>query len=188
MIVLLLGPSALVVIVVLHVLLQRTVYSAGEPRARLKLVIRIVLGVTALWGILAVVLLSKLPLPLLVLNTAYVIVVSFGLGMCYFNVFALSETALRIRFLLESYVAEKRGDTASTPGADEGYDAESLIGVRIDRLLAMGAAREQDGRIRMASAPLVLTSKLFHFARSVWRGVLFGPAADDRTSEVWKDL
>jgi len=108
--------------------------------------------------------------------------------MCYFNVFALSETALRIRLLLESYLAEKQGDLARTPAATEGYDAAALIGVRIDRLLAMRVAREQRGRILMVSAPLVLTSKLVHFTRSVWKRVLFGPAADDRTFEVWEDL
>ena len=92
MIVLLLAVSAPVVIMLLHLLLQRTVYSAGEPGARLKLVIRIVVGVTVIWGILTAVVLWKLPAPLLLLNMAYVMVVVFGLGMCYFNVFALSES------------------------------------------------------------------------------------------------
>ena len=40
----------------------------------------------------------------------------------------------------------------------------------------------------MVSAPLVLTSKLFHFVRSIWKGVLFGPVEEGRTSEAWKDL
>ena len=145
MIVLLLGISAPVAMFVSHVLLQRTVYAGGEPKARLKLAIRIVLGVTVIWGILAAAVLSGLLLPLLLLNTAYVMFVSFGLGMCYFNVFALSETALRIRVLLETYLAEKRGETSSRPGVVEGYDAAALIGVRVDRLLSMGAAREQGG-------------------------------------------
>ena len=159
-----------------------------NPELRLKLVIRIVVGVTAVWGILAAVFLWSLPVPLRLLNIAYVIVVAFGLGMCYFNVFALSESALRIRILLESYAAEKRGDPTWNSGSLKDYDAAALIGVRIDRLLALGAARERDGKIRAVSGPLILTAKLFHLIRSIWRRVLYGAALDDRTSDVWKDL
>ena len=186
--VLVLAISAPVAMMLLHVLLQRTVYLAGESRARLKLVIRIVTGVTAACGVLSAAMFSSLPLPLLLLNTAYVTIVSFGLGMCYFNVFVLSETALRIRLLLESYVAEKRGDKGWDHGTLKAYDAAALIGARIDRLLAMEAAREQGGKILVVSVPLVLTAKLFHFIRSIWKGVLFGPVPDDRTSDVWKNL
>ena len=92
-----------------------------------------------------------------------------------------SETALRIRFLLESYLAEKRDQAGPAPGFEKEYDPATMIGVRIDRLLAMGAARGQDGKILMVNVPLILTAKLFHFARSVWRGVLFGSADDDRS-------
>ena len=172
----------------LHLLLQRTVFSGGEPKARLNLVIRIVVGVTVVWGLLSAVVLSRLPLPLLLLNTAYVVVVSFGLGMCYFNVFALSETALRIRLLLESYVAEKQGRSTVSPGTLRDYDASALIDVRIDRLLAMGAAREHEGKILAVSLPLIWTSKFFYVIRSNMRWLLFGSIVDDRTSEVWKDL
>ena len=188
MIILLLATSAPVAMLLSHLLLQRTIYCTGDAKARLKLVIRIVVAVTAVWGVLSAAVLSRLPLPLLLLNTAYVMIVSFGLGMCYFNVFALSETALRIRLLLESYLAEKRGDASWEPGIPKDYDAATLIKVRIDRLLAMGAVREENGKILAVSTPLVLTSKLFHFIRSIWKEVLFGSVPDDRTSEVWKDL
>ncbi len=87
MIVLLLGISAPIAMMLLHLVVQRTVCSAAEPRARLRLVIRIVMSVTMIWGVLATAVLSWLPLPLLLLNAGYVIVVSFGLGLCYFNVF-----------------------------------------------------------------------------------------------------
>ncbi len=188
MIVLGLAISAPIVMMLLHLLLQRTVYSGGEPKARLKLVIRIVAGVTLAWGILSALVLSRLPWPLLWLNTAYVLVVSFGLGMCYFNVFALSETALRIRLLLESYVAEKQGRSDRPSETLKNYNAESLIRVRIDRLLAMGAAREQNGKIVAVSLPLIWTSKLIHFVGLSFRRVLFGHAGEDRTPDAWKDL
>jgi hypothetical protein len=189
MIVILLAASAPVAVLLLHVLLQRTVCTGGEPRARLKLVIQIVLGVTVTWGILAAVVLRGLPVPLLLLNIIYVMIVTFGLGMCYFNVFALSETALRIRFLMEAYAAEKRGGAGAWNSRSlEDYDAATLIGMRIDRLLTMGAARERDGKILVVSVPLILTARLFHFAGSAWKHVLFGAASDDRASEVWKNL
>ena len=182
MTVLVLAISAPMTMILWHVLLQRTIFSAGEPRARLKLVIRIILGVMAIWGVLTIAVLSWLPLPLLFLNTAYVMVVSFGLGMCYFNVFALSETALRIRLLTEFYLTEKWDDTGRSRGTIREYDAATMIRVRINRLLAMGAAREQNGKILMVSAPLVMTSKLFHLARLAWRAVLFGLTPEDITS------
>jgi hypothetical protein len=177
MIVLMMAISAPVAMMLLHVALQRLVYSDGEPKARLKLVIRIVMGVTIAWGLLGIGVFRSLPLSLLFLNTLYVMVVSFGLGMCYFNVFALGETALRIRFLMESYIADRRGETRRDFGASSQYDPETMVGVRIERLLALGAACEQAGKIVMTNVPLVLTAKLFYNARSLWRGVLFGPEA-----------
>lgn len=188
MLVLVLSLSAPVAMVLMHLTLQRTILSAGDPRARLKLVIQIVIGVTVFWGMVSAFMFRTLPAGLHFLNTAYVVFVSFGLGMCYFNVFALSETALRIRLLMNSYIAEKNNDDNWFPSVAEGYDATALIRSRIDRLLGMGAAREVSGKIVIVSFPLILTARFLHAISSAWKKLIFGTTPDSRTANVWRAL
>ena len=72
----------------LHVLLHRTIYARHKPESHIQVLFYILIGVTAAWGILAAVVFSRLPLLLMLLNTAYVIAVGFCLGYCYFHVLA----------------------------------------------------------------------------------------------------
>ncbi|OGG99666.1 MAG: hypothetical protein A2600_12455 [Candidatus Lambdaproteobacteria bacterium RIFOXYD1_FULL_56_27] len=93
---------------------------------------------------------------------AYLVVVYNGLGYGYFHFFNLSETARRIRLLIEVY----QGVGAGT----EKYQPESMVKNRIDRLVAMGQLEEGQGKYRVkgrlllnAALVLELYKKLLGF-------------------------
>jgi hypothetical protein len=182
-----LSASAPVAMALVHLLVHRTAGARCHPGSRLKLLARIELGVTLVWVILAGIAFSHLPLGLRLLNMSYVLVVSLGLGYCYFIVFALSETALRIRLLLKSYVAERQpGDGPAATPAEE-YDPAAMIGERIDRLLAMGAAREEAGKIFGSKGLVYYFALSIHCLSQVWRAAIFGAGSDGRSFVIWNE-
>jgi hypothetical protein len=183
-----LSASAPIAMVLLHVLVYRAGLVRDNPGARLKLLARIALAVSAVWGLMAVVLFAQLPLALALLNTAYVVVVSLSTGYTYFIIFSLSETALRTRLLVERYVAERRGTAGPGPDPTEDYHAGTMLSERIDRLLAMGAAREERGKLLGVRGLIFYFSWAMHTLTRIWRGILFGRRPDSRTFVIWKDI
>jgi len=173
--------------VLLHVLIHRTAGARCQAGARLKLLARIELGVAFTWCIVAAVAFRRLPPGLLLLNTAYVAVVSLGLGYCYFILFALSETALRIRLLLGSYIAERQGSPEPGVTPPDGYNPAAMIDQRIDRLLAMGAAREEGTRIFRVKCLVYYYALSLHLLSHAWRTALFGASSDGRSFVIWKN-
>jgi hypothetical protein len=180
-----LSASAPVAMVLLHVLVYRLRLVRDDPGARLKLLARIELAVAAAWGLMALVLFAGLPPARALLNAAYVVAVGLGMGYTYFIFFALSETALRTRLLIERYVAERHG--AAGPAAGD-YHAGTMLAERIERLLAMGAAREEGGKLFGVRGLVSTFSWAVHTLTRAWRGVLFGRRPDSRTFVIWEDL
>jgi hypothetical protein len=178
MIVLALALTAAPAMALSHVLLYRTVFAGQEPKSRIKVLAYLVAGVIVAWGLLAVAIFWPLPWPLFALNTGYVVLVNAFLGASYFHFFLLSETALRIRILIEAYAAERSGVPAPLETTAAECDPRTMIGIRINRLLAMGAAREEGGRILACRSPLLLAARLSYACRSLWKVVLFGRSRD----------
>jgi len=94
----------------------------------------------------------------------YVAVVSVLIAYAYFHFFNMSETARRVRILME--VAE--AGTLDADAIAARHPPAPLVEVRIERLLAAGQAVEREGRIALASSLLVLAARVV-FA---WRRVL----------------
>jgi hypothetical protein len=169
-----------------HVALHRTLFKSLPANQRIRVCLNIILGVTALWEILALVAFASAPIPIYVANVAYVLCISAGLGFCYFIFFTMSETARRIRILVDVYVAEQTEyeAVAYNNKAREEYNAQAMIDVRIERLTTFRAIHEKEGKLVPTFSLLLLASKLIH----LWRNILFGKSVDGRTSRDWNHL
>ena len=86
-----------------------------------------------------------------------------ALGYCYFHFVNLGETARRIRILRELYDSK---DGLSMDGILFVYNAEEMIGKRIDRLISSGQIICRDNRhyinipIMLLTAKVIVTMKL----------------------------
>jgi hypothetical protein len=177
------GPA---VMVFTHVMLHRTILRNLDPNKRIGILVKILIRINLLWGILALVAFWSAPVPERLGAVAYAIVVSGGIAFCYFNFFMMSETARRIRILVDVYVAERTEYEAMgyNHKAREEYNAAAMIDVRIARLLAAHAIQEKDGKLFATSSPMLFASRLVHF----WSQLLFGNSSDARTSKDWDRL
>jgi hypothetical protein len=178
--------SAPAAIIFLHVFLHRTLLRNHKPTDRLKILLNLIATVSIAWGVLAILIFSSVPLDKAMLNAGYVVLVSLAFGFCYYIIFTMSETARRIRILVDVYVAEQTEYEAMAYNkkASKDYNAKTMIDTRIDRLLGVGAIRERDGKIVVAFGATLLVSKLIRF----WRRVVFGNTSDGRTSQGWDRL
>lgn len=96
----------------------------------------------------------------------FVLVVFNAVGYAYFHVFNMSETARRIRILIEIF----RHDTLPSRDLRGDYSPEQMIRVRLDRLVKMGqVSRTPDGLYNIDSRLLVTAAK----AMRLFRGMLF---------------
>ena len=86
---------------------------------------------------------------------AYLAVVYNGLGYGYFHFFNLSETARRIRLLIEVYLGVESGK--------EQYQPELMVKNRINRLVALGQLEEVQGRYRIKGRLLLKAALLLEF-------------------------
>ncbi len=101
----------------------------------------------------------------LVLTAIYGLFVYEALAYSYFHLFNMSETARRIRILLEIYASGKL--TAS--GIASAYGASDMLDTRIERLLSTRQVRWQGGRLFLDGR------LLYHAARViVWWGRVLG--------------
>ena len=79
-----------------------------------------------------------------------------ALGYCYFHFINLGETARRIRILRELYEAQ---DGLSLEEILERYNAQSIVALRIQRLVHNGQIRAQQNRYVIGSPVMVFIAK-----------------------------
>lgn len=104
----------------------------------------------------------------LITALVYSIVVYEAIAYTYFHLFNMSETARRIKILLEIY----RSNGLKVSGLSASYSSEEMLENRLKRLLAMRQVRFTGGRY-------FLNSKILYFAAvviSAWGRILGLPS------------
>lgn len=150
----LLGLAAPFTALMVHALLYRLVPPLKNfPRQKLAvLVILITALVTAGEAIF---------IDLIFEEILHAVILSLMLGYSYFHFFNMSETARRIRILVE-YVA-------NIPSTGGGYDAAKIYGNRIQRLREHGMIKEENGKLFVKHGPMLWASYLI----LGWRKLFF---------------
>lgn len=152
----LLGLCTPLFALILHILVYR-LFPKLIPYPRQKLALLVILGA---------VLLSVLGAITLHLGPDHIIhtfVLGLMLGYSYFHFFNMSETARRIRILVE-YVAK------IPPHQTQDYDTDTIFANRITRMHEHGLIDEaQAGRLTAHSGPMLWASHLILF----WRRLFF---------------
>jgi hypothetical protein len=113
------------------------------------------------------------------LETAYMLVFAFlvfnGVAYAYFHFFNMSETARRIRMLLQ--IRHAGADGLRVQDLERAYSPRDMIEARLDRLVKMRQlALGPDGRYRIAGRLLLRAGK----AMSLWRRLVFHRVLDNR--------
>lgn len=86
---------------------------------------------------------------------------SIMFGMSYFHFFNMSETARRIRILVE-YVA-------GIPSSASGYDKDKIFGNRITRMHETGLIAEENGTLKAKNGPVLWAAYII----LAWRKMFF---------------
>jgi hypothetical protein len=166
------APAGLALV---HVAVARARRNApGSPQARLAKLAAL-LALPAAAGAAAVAAVEGRPAPEAARMTVFALLVYAGLAYAYFHVFNMSETARRIRILLEI------GRRGALPVEDlaKAYTPSDMIDARLDRLVRMNQlARGEDGRYRVKGRLLLWAGGILR----TWRRMLFGrwPKARER--------
>jgi hypothetical protein len=95
---------------------------------------------------------------------AYVLLTYNGFGFCYFHFFNATETSLHVHIMMEILAAGSIPSEKLT----RRYSAKEMIGVRIERMIALGQLQERDGYFVLNDRTLLLVGKIF----DAWRRVL----------------
>ncbi len=108
--------------------------------------------------------LRHLPLQEAVFGFIYGTFVYGGLAFSYFQFFAMTETARRIRILRELHDKGPvtRDELASRYGADQ------MLGIRLNRMVELGQLEKEGGRFKVKGRLLLYVAKLM----STWARVL----------------
>jgi hypothetical protein len=88
-------------------------------------------------------------------------ILSIMFGYSYFHFFNMSETARRIRILVE-YVAGIRASSS-------GYDKDKIFGNRITRMGETGLIKETDGKLQAQNGPILWAA----YVILTWRKMFF---------------
>jgi hypothetical protein len=87
-----------------------------------------------------------------------------GFSFCYFNVLNASETSLHVHILTEIFL-ERRLDPREL---SKRYSASEMVHARIERMIALGQLREEDGFFVSGNRTLVTVGRVIN----TWRKVL----------------
>jgi hypothetical protein len=112
-------------------------------------------------------------------ETAYMLVFAFlvfnGVAYAYFHFFNMSETARRIRMLLQ--IRQAGADGLRAQDLEHAYSPRDMIEARLDRLVKMRQlAMGPDGRYRVAGRLLLRAGR----AMNLWRCLVFHRVLDNR--------
>ncbi len=157
-----LALSAPITCLGLQIVLNWTLFSRRQPRSRIQVAARIAALVTLLNCALTSAALAGSDAGAMAAHLLFAAIASGCLAYCYFIFFTMGETARRIRILLAYY----EGQILT------GYGPGAMVETRIQRLLDMGAIREQNGRYFLNRGWLSFAAS----AIEKWRGLFF----DDR--------
>jgi len=101
----------------------------------------------------------------LVCGAALVVLTYNALGFCYFCLVNLSETSLHVHILMELMLS-------GTIAMDEllaRYGVTEMIDARVDRMIALGQLRSQNGAFVVTSRSLLMVGRIIHFWRKLLR-------------------
>lgn len=139
---------------ILHILVYRLI-PAAKKLPRQKLAVLVIGGALAFSVGLAIYLRLDWGQ---VLNAG---LLSTMFGYSYFHFFNMSETARRIRILVE-YVA-------GIPSSSSGYDKDKIFGNRITRMGETGLIIESDGKLQAQNGPILWAA----YVILTWRRMFF---------------
>jgi hypothetical protein len=148
------GLSTPLTALVLHILVYRLI-PKFKNFPRQKLAVLVILGATAFSTAYAAYLQLGADQ---IFHTA---ILSLMFGYSYFHFFNMSETARRIRILVE-YVAGIQSSGSS-------YNQDKILGNRITRMFDHGLITESGGKLHAKNGPLLWASYLIIF----WRKLFF---------------
>lgn len=106
----------------------------------------------------------------------YSLIVYNALGYSYFHLFNMSDTARRIRILIDVYT---RGGIREDEAAAL-YDTSRMIDLRIERLLAAGQIRETGGRYVLSGSILYTAARVLHLWSALSGMALYREQKEDR--------
>lgn len=138
----------------LHILVYRTIPGSKKfPRQKL--------AVLVIGGSIAISVGTAVYLGLGLDQTVNAAILSLMFGYSYFHFFNMSETARRIRILVE-YVA-------GIPASHSGYDKDKIFGNRITRMHETGLIVEENGRLHAKNGPVLWAA----YVILAWRKMFF---------------
>jgi len=85
------------------------------------------------------------------------------IGYSYFHFFNMSETARRIKILIEIY----KNKHLSIKSLENQYKSDSMISIRLERLIGLGQIEEKDNKYILKGKILLIFVKLMYFGRRI---------------------